>query len=70
MIPSAGELVHRPAVRTDPLGQERHEPAHDARPHLGIELFLQIHRPGHIGEQDGDVFPFGSGGERLRRGWG
>ena len=67
--PVPGELVHRPPEPPHPLGQDRHEPAHDLRPHLGIEPLLQIHRPGHIGEQDGDVLLLSDGGNRWSRGW-
>jgi hypothetical protein len=64
--PVAGELVHRPAIFPDPLGQDRHEPAHDLGPHLGVEALLQVHRPGHVGEQDGDVFAFSGDGHGRR----
>jgi hypothetical protein len=62
----AGELVHRPAELRDPFGQNGDEPGHDPRPDLRIQPLLQVHRPGHIGEENGDVLPFAAGRARRR----
>jgi hypothetical protein len=47
-------------VSPDPLSQDGHEPAQDLRPHFGVEVLLEVHGTGHVGEQDGDL-------ETLRR---
>jgi hypothetical protein len=67
--PVPRELVLRPPELPHPFGQDGHEPAHDGRPHLGVEALLQIHRPGQVGEQDGDVLAFAGNGTRRRCGW-
>ena len=64
--PVPGELVHRPPELADAFGQNRHEPAHDGRPHFGVEALLQVHRAGHVGEQDGDVFLLARAGDRRQ----
>src|SRR5205823_3700342 len=34
---------------------------------LGVELLLEIHGAGHVGEEDGDVFAFAAGGDDRPR---
>jgi hypothetical protein len=65
--PVTDELVDRPAEPAHPLGQDRHEPAHDPRPHLGVKPLLEIHGARDVGDEDGDLLALSLGGQAARR---
>jgi hypothetical protein len=84
--PVAGELVHRSLEAVDAVTEDPHEAVHEPVPLLGVEFLLKVHRPLHVGEEDGDLLalafqgrPGGpdlldevlrGGGQRRRRGLG
>ena len=48
-------LVHRALEPVHALGEDREEAVEDLVPLLGIDLLGQLHRPLHVGEEDGHL---------------
>jgi len=51
----AGVLVHRPLEAVHAVGKDLEEAIEDGVPLLRIELFRQLHRALHVGEEDGHL---------------
>ena len=69
MITVAGEFVDRASEPGDSLRENAEEPVHELGPVLGVRPLRPVHRPGHVGEEDGDLLPLANGaGCRRRRG--
>src|SRR5262245_29374284 len=62
-------LVDRPFEAVDALGEDREEAVHDPVPFLRVDLFGEIHRALHVGEENRDLltlaFEGTAGGEDL-----
>ena len=54
--PVAGVLVDGPLEPVHAVGEELEEAIHDAVPFLRVEPLGELHRPLHVGEEDGDLF--------------
>ena len=62
----AGEFVDETLAALDAVGEEAEEALHDLRPRFGIELFRQLHRSLHVGEEHGHLLALAfEGGLRL-----
>jgi hypothetical protein len=48
-------LIHRPLEAVNPVGEDLEEALHDPVPCLGVDRLREIHRPLHVGEQDGHL---------------
>ncbi len=51
-------VVHPTLEAVNAVGEDREEPIHDLVPLLGIYLLGELHRPLHVGEEDGYLLPF------------
>jgi hypothetical protein len=51
----SGKLIDVALEALDGVAENAEEALHDLRPRLGVELFRELHRALHIGEEDGDL---------------
>jgi hypothetical protein len=53
--PIACVLIDRPLEAVNSVGEDLEEALHDPVPVFGVDRFREIHRPFHVGEEDGDL---------------